>query len=122
LVGLWTRGHHGVLSDRNGHCLGTRKFFADRGTLKVDNWNAPSYSPEGGPRRDGRIRGENAVRPVDRPDHFLDWLQCVRNGGTPHAPIDAGYQHAIAGLMAQKSYETGRRALYDHAKRAILTT
>ena len=57
--------------------------------------------------------------PVERPDHFLDWLQCLRTGNTPHASIDAGYQHAVACLMATRSYETGRRTVYNAAKRKI---
>jgi mannose/cellobiose epimerase-like protein (N-acyl-D-glucosamine 2-epimerase family) len=56
---------------------------------------------------------------VERPDHFLNWLQCIRSGGVPHAPIEAGYQHAVAVLMAQQAFVTGRKTLYDHAKRAI---
>lgn len=99
----------------------TRKFYGEKGVLKVDNWNVPTYSAEGGPRRDGSIRGDNPVPPVERPDHFLDWLQCIRTGGTPHAPIEAGYQHAVAVLMAQESYRTGRKALYDHRHRLIHT-
>jgi predicted dehydrogenase len=97
----------------------TRKFFGTKGTLALDNWNAPTYSPEGGPKRDGKIRGKQDVPPVQRPDHFLNWLQCMRTGETPHASIDAGYQHAVAVLMAVISYETGRRTTYDHAKRKI---
>jgi predicted dehydrogenase len=99
----------------------TRKFYGDKGTLKVDNWNAPTYLCEGSPRRDGAIRGEKPVEPVDHPDHFLNWLQCVRSGATPNAPIDAGYQHAVAVIMAMTSYETGRKAVYDPAKRTITT-
>ncbi|HPA16989.1 MAG TPA: Gfo/Idh/MocA family oxidoreductase [Verrucomicrobiae bacterium] len=96
-----------------------KRLYGDKGMLKFDNWNAPTYSPEGGKKRDGSIRGENPVPPVERPDHFLDWLQCMREGRTPHASIEAGYQHAVAVLMASKSYETGRKIVYDHAKREI---
>lgn len=96
-----------------------KRLYGDQGTLKFDNWSAPTYSAEGGPKRDGRIRGENPVPPVERPDHYLDWLQCMREGRTPHASIDAGYQHAVAVLMAMKSYETGRKVRYDAARRRI---
>ena len=98
---------------------GSRKFFGDKGVLKAENWNAPTYSPEGGARRDGKIRGQNAVKPIDQPDHFLNWLQCMRDGKTPHASIDAGFQHAVAVLMAVRSYETGRRIVYDRKSRTI---
>ena len=60
-----------------------------------------------------------AVEPVEGPDHFLDWLQCMRNGRTPNASIDAGYQHAVAVIMAMKAYDTGRRQVYDAEKRQL---
>jgi hypothetical protein len=44
----------------------------------------------------------------------------MRSGKTTRAPIEAGYQHSIACLMAVQSYNTGRRTTYNHAKRAIL--
>ncbi|MGH7958727.1 MAG: hypothetical protein ACREH8_17210 [Opitutaceae bacterium] len=99
----------------------TRKFFGAKGTLALDNWNVPTYSAEGGPKRDGKIRGKQEVTPVACPDHFLNWLQCMRTGETPHASIDAGYQHAVAILMAVISCETGKKTTYDHAKRKIST-
>ena len=99
----------------------TRNFYGDKGTLKMAAWNTPSYTDAGAPRPDGTIKGEIPVVPVERPDHFLDWLQCIRNNKTPLASIDAGYQHAVAVLMAMQSYETGRKTTYDHKKRKILT-
>lgn len=105
-----------------GNGFGNRKrLYGDKGTLKFDNWSAPTYSAEGGPKRDGSIRGENPVPPVERPEHFLDWLQCMRTGDTPHASIEAGFQHGVAVLMAATSYQTGRKAIYDPVKREIRT-
>ncbi|MCX7819537.1 MAG: Gfo/Idh/MocA family oxidoreductase [Kiritimatiellae bacterium] len=98
----------------------TTRILTDRGVLKLDKGNAPIYTAEGGIHRDGSIRGENVVEPVERPDHFLDWLQCLRSGCTPHAPIEARYQHAVASIMATESYETGRRMRYDAQRRAIV--
>jgi predicted dehydrogenase len=117
---LYPEGFLVSSSNNLGNGFGNgRKFYGDKGVLKVDNWNAPTYSAEGGPRRDRTVRGENRVTPVARPDHFLDWLQCLRDGGTPHAPIEAGYQHAVAVLMADESYRTGRKVVYDPVKRTI---
>ena len=99
----------------------SRKFYGDKGTLAVDNWNAPTYSAEGGPKRDGKIRGKQNVTPIEHPDHFLNWLQCMRSGETPNANIDAGYQHAVAVLMAVISYDTGKKTTYDPVKRQINT-
>ena len=109
-------------SNNFGNSAGnTKKIFGTKGTMDVLNANAPSYSAEGGPKRDGKIRGKIDVNPIARPDHFLNWLQCMRSGETPHASIDAGYQHAVAVLMAVISYDTGKKTIYDPAKRKILT-
>ena len=99
----------------------SRKFYGDKGTLAVDNWNAPTYSADGGPKRDGKIRGKMNVELIPSPDHFLNWLQCMRDGKTPNANIDAGYQHAVAVLMAVISYDTGKKTFYDSVKRTIRT-
>ena len=96
------------------------RFGCTKGTLRMDHlWTDPSYSALGGPKRDGGIRGENKVKPVECPDHCLNWLQCMRDGKTPVASIDAGYQQAVACIMAMQSYDTGQRMIYDHAKREI---
>lgn len=124
VMAAWTYPNGLMVTSSNNFCNGSgdsRKFFCERGTLAVDNWHAPTYSAEGGPKRDGRIRGKQQVAPIDRPDHFLDWLQCMRSGKQPHAPIDAGYQHAVGVLMAVTSYDTGKKTLYDHAARKIST-
>lgn len=96
------------------------RILTDRGVLKLDRADSAIYTAEGGIRRDGSIRGENKVDPIERPDHFLDWLQCLRSGEMPHAPIEAGYQHAVASIMAVESCESGRRTRYDAARRAIV--
>jgi hypothetical protein len=74
-----------------------------------------------GPKRDGKIRGKLDVTPIDHPDHYLNWLQCMRSGETPNASIDAGFQHAVAVLMAVLSYDTGRKTTYDPVKRQLST-
>jgi hypothetical protein len=59
------------------------------------------------------------VAPVERPDHWLDWLQCIRNRKQPNAPIEAGYQHAVAAILAVRAMDTGKRQVYDPEKREI---
>ncbi len=120
--GSWIYPEGFLLTSSNNFGNGygnTRKFYGDKGVLKIDNANAPTYSAEGGGRRDGRIRGQNEVKPIESPDHFLNWLQCMRDGRTPNAPIEAGYHHAVAVLMAVRSYETGRRIVYDPKSRSL---
>jgi predicted dehydrogenase len=95
------------------------KIFGDHGVMDMVNWNAPFITAEGGGKRMGEIRGKEPVEEVERPDHYLDWLQCLRTRKTPNASIDAGYQHAVACIMAVRSYDTGRRMVYDAEKHEI---
>jgi len=96
------------------------KIFGDAGVIDMVNWNAPILTAEGAnSKKKGPIRGKNPVKEVKRPEHFLDWLQCLRTRKTPNASIDAGYQHAVAVIMAMQSYDTGLRMIYDHDKREI---
>ena len=99
-----------------------KKIFGTNGTMDIQNANAPSYTADGGSaesKRQRKIVGKVDVAPIQRPDHFLNWLQCMRSGETPHASIDAGFQHAVAVLMAVMSYDSGRKTTYDPAKRKI---
>lgn len=119
---LWVypEGFMVAYSSNFGNGSGNRhRYFCERGQLNLDNLSAPVYSAEGGPRRDGKIRGTNEIKPVDGPDHFQDWLQCMRSGKPTRAPIDAGYQHSVVCLMAVESFRSGRRTVYDHATRTI---
>ena len=95
------------------------KIYGDQGVLKLDNLRAPVYTAEGGSKNKGVIKGVNEVQPIDQSDHFLNWLQCLRSRQQPHAPIDAGLQHAIACLMAVESYDSGRRISYHPTKRCF---
>ncbi|MHC4435611.1 MAG: Gfo/Idh/MocA family protein, partial [Planctomycetota bacterium] len=55
------------------------KIFGDAGVLDMVNWNAPILTAEGAnPKKKGPIRGRKPVEEVQRPDHYLDWLQCLR--------------------------------------------
>ncbi len=95
------------------------KIFGDEGVLDMVTWTAPVLSAEGGAKRMGRIRGKVPVQDVPHDDHFLDWLKCLRSRQTPNASIEAGYQHAVACLMAVQSFDTGQRTVYDAEKREI---
>jgi predicted dehydrogenase len=119
---LWVypEGFMVAYSSNFGNSGGSRhRYFCEKGQLILDNWTSPTFSAEGGPKRDGGIRGVNEVKPVETPDHFQNWLQCMRTGKKTRAPIEAGYQHSIACLMAVESYKYGRRTTYNHATRTI---
>jgi predicted dehydrogenase len=118
---IYPEGFMAAYSTDFGNGAGSRiRFACEKGTLSMDHlWTEPSYAALGGPKRDGGIRGVSKVKPVECPDHFLNWLQCMRSGQTPAAPIEAGYQHSVACIMAVQSYDSGHRTVYDAQKREI---
>jgi predicted dehydrogenase len=94
-------------------------FIGDEGVLSLTPWTRPTYF-RGGVKKSTTVPAEEtAVEEIPTPDHFLDWLQCVRSRNECRAPIEAGMQHAVAVIMAVKAADTGRRQVYDPVRREI---
>ncbi len=51
--------------------------------------------------------------------HMRNWMECVRSRRQPNAPIEAGYQHSIANIMANAAYRTGLRVTFDEKKQEV---
>ncbi len=99
----------------------TFKIYGDQGVLKMDHWSEPVLTAEGGTQNKGVIRGEQPVEGIERPDHFLNWLQCLRSKETPHASIDTGLQHMVAVEMARMSLDEGKKTVFDKDKLKVKT-
>jgi predicted dehydrogenase len=52
--------------------------------------------------------------------HIKEWLDCIRNGGTPSANIDRAFEEGVACLMAHRSYLEKRRVTWDPIRKAIV--
>jgi predicted dehydrogenase len=52
--------------------------------------------------------------------HVRNWMDCVRNRKQPNAPIEAGYNHAIAVIMTNAAYRTGERVSFDEEKQEVM--
>ncbi len=52
--------------------------------------------------------------------HIKEWLDCIRNGGTPSCGIDRAIEEGITCQMATISYLTGRKVTWDAAARKIV--
>jgi len=96
----------------------TLRIYGDEGVMNLTDWQKPTISGEGAGKK-GKLAKELPVEPVDTPDHFLNWLQCLRTRKPCNAPLEAGYQHGVAVIMAMRAFDTGRRQVYDHQKREI---
>ena len=89
------------------------------GTMDLVNWEKPMLTGDGAGPNKACVPAPKMIDHVDRPDHMLNWLQCIRSRETPHAPIDAGYRHAVAVIMAMRAFDTGHRMVYDAHAREI---
>jgi hypothetical protein len=52
--------------------------------------------------------------------HMRNWLECLRSRKTTHAPVEAGYQHAIATIMANAAVRTGQRVTFDEQTQEVM--
>jgi predicted dehydrogenase len=52
--------------------------------------------------------------------HVRNWMECVRSRKRPNAPVEAGYQHGIACVMANAAARTGLKVTFDEAKQEVL--
>jgi len=119
---LWTypEGFMVSYSTNFGNGAGnTFKIFGNQGLMDLQDWNNPILLPDGAYTKTDALKEKVEIEPIERPDHILDWLQCMRSGNEPNASIDAGYQHSVACIMAMIAYDTGKRQIYDPEKREI---
>jgi predicted dehydrogenase len=52
--------------------------------------------------------------------HIRNWMECVRSRKQPNAPIEAGYNHAIAVIMTNAAYRTGERVTFDEKTQEVM--
>jgi predicted dehydrogenase len=52
--------------------------------------------------------------------HVRNWMECVRSRKQPNAPIEAGYNHAIAVIMTNAAYRTGQKVIFDDATQEVM--
>lgn len=52
--------------------------------------------------------------------HVRNWMECVRSRKQPNAPIEAGYNHAIALIMANAAYRTGQKVTFDEKTQEVM--
>ena len=52
--------------------------------------------------------------------HMRNWMDSVRSRKQPNAPIEAGYQHAIACIMSNAAYRTGQKVTFDEKTQEVM--
>ena len=49
-----------------------------------------------------------------------NWMESVRDRKQPNAPVEAGYSHAIAVIMANAAVHTGMKATFDEKTQEVM--
>jgi len=52
--------------------------------------------------------------------HIKEWIDCIRNGGTPSCNIERAFEEGVTCLMAHKSYVEKRRVEWDPVNSKII--
>lgn len=55
-----------------------------------------------------RIQPEAGIEP-----HMQNWIRCIRSRKEPRAPVQAGFSHAVAGILASEALRLGKRVRFD---------
>jgi hypothetical protein len=70
------------------------------------------------------LPGETAGASLHQSDNLKaptdNWLECIRNRKTPNGHIDTGFAHAVAVVMATRSFREGRKMSWDRKNERIL--
>ena len=52
--------------------------------------------------------------------HVKNWMECIRSRKQPNAPVEAGYNHSIATIMANAACITGEKITFDEKTQEIM--
>jgi len=70
------------------------------------------------------IPGHPETPPVHQIDnlkfHTDNWLKCMRTREKPNGHIETGFAHAVAVVMANRSYREGKKLYWDRKKEQIV--
>jgi len=117
------RGTHGTLYSPGGEGSPQWWFIAETksawGTNVVFDLKSGKAKPEL-----VTIPGNTQVPPLDQDDnlkyHTDDWFRCMRSRKTPNGNIETGFAHAVAVVMATRSYREGKKMYWDRKNEEIV--
>ncbi len=92
------------------------RWYGDKGTIDLA---AKTISGEGSTRAD-KPAGSRPIQPEPVTSHLRNFIDCMRSRETPRSDVTMGLGHAVAGIMAAESLETGRRVRFDRERLEIV--
>ena len=109
----------------NGHGSATR-VHGTLGSFEGESFANPDanwgFSGEG-VKSEGKLEDPMTLPavPENASSHMANWLEALRNRDSKRlfCPVEAGYGHSIACIMATDAYWSGKRMAFDPVKRTI---
>jgi predicted dehydrogenase len=98
------------------------KWLGTRGTLDAKNLSSRETWLAGGEgsSEPDKLKSTIELPRVETVHHMKNWIDSIRSRKPPIAPIEAGYAHSVAVIMADEALTTGRRMTYDQTRREVL--
>jgi hypothetical protein len=64
--------------------------------------------------------GANTGGDIATSQNMRNWMECVRSGKQPNAPIQAGYQHSVALCMVIAALQSGKRVTFSDERQDVV--
>jgi predicted dehydrogenase len=87
---------------------------ARRAPAVVEPWNRPHRS------RAGRIPAVRAEGSDQNLTHIRNFLDCVKSRALPASDIEIGHRSTTTAILANMSYRTGRKLVWDRVKEEVM--
>jgi len=71
-------------------------------------------------KNDKVVASANTGGDVLTSNHVRNWMECVRSRKEAHAPVEAGYAHAVACIMTNAAVRTGAKATFDETTQEVM--
>jgi predicted dehydrogenase len=109
-------GELNLITNKVSSTGGLRKRFADEMNMQ------PNLLPEVDlAQADKVVASANTGGDRLTSNHIRNWMECVRSRQQPHAPVEAGYSHAIATIMTNAAVHTGLKVTFDPKTQEVMT-
>jgi hypothetical protein len=108
-------GELNLITNKVSSTGGLRKRFADEMNMQ------PNLLPEVDlAQADKVVASANTGGDKLTSNHIRNWMECVRSRQQPHAPVEAGYSHAIATIMTNAAVHTGLKVTFDTKTQEVM--
>jgi predicted dehydrogenase len=86
-----------------------RIFQLPHGSVKPEPVTLPGSTEAGPLHQDDNLKA-----------HTDNWFECMRSRKTPNGHIETGFAHAVAVIMATRSYREGKKMYWDRKNEQII--